>query len=235
MTEPDASDVHLAEPRVCEPRVFDEDFATALVLVAHPDDAEYGLAAAVAKWTALGKRVVYGLASAGEAGIAGMTPGTAGPVRVEEQRRGAAVVGVDEVQFWGFADSAISDGPELRARVAAAIEEFRPGVVLTLYGGAEWRPGAPNQRDHIEFAEAVRRACVTAGVPAFETSPDPTLVVDVSGYIERAVESLAEHRRYLSVLKPHTPVIEQARQQVRSATGPAGGFAHAVGLSELTA
>ena len=53
-----------------------------------------------------------------------------------------------------------------------------------------------------------------AGVTAYQTAPEPEYIVDVTGFTERAVESLAEHRQYLSVLDPATPVKTQARAQV---------------------
>ena len=53
-------------------QLFPTRWQTALVLVPHPDDPEYGVGAAVAKWTAAGKAVHYALASRGEVGIAGM-------------------------------------------------------------------------------------------------------------------------------------------------------------------
>ena len=49
-----------------------EDWETALFVVAHPDDIEYGAAAAVARWTGQGKRVVYCMVTSGEAGIDGL-------------------------------------------------------------------------------------------------------------------------------------------------------------------
>lgn len=219
---------------VSDLQIFPEDWNTALVLVAHPDDPEYGMAAAVARWTGQGKTVAYGLATSGEAGIEGMSPTTAGPVREEEQRRSAAVVGVDDVRFWGFPDSNVRNTPELRAAVTRAIADHRPDVVITIWGGAEWAPGAPNQSDHREFTASVGEAAAASGVTAYQTSPEPTLIVDVTGYTERAVESLAEHRQYLSVLDPSTPVIEQARQQVTSACLPRAEFAHAVGFVPLS-
>jgi LmbE family N-acetylglucosaminyl deacetylase len=219
--------------RVSDLRIFPEDWNTALVLVAHPDDPEYGMAAAVARWTGQGKTVAYGLATSGEAGIEGMSPTTAGPVREEEQRRSAALVGVDDVRFWGFPDSQVRNTPELRAAVTKAITDHDPDLVITLWGGAEWAPGAPNQSDHMEFTRAVGEAAAAVGVNCYQTSPEPTLVVDVTGYTERAVESLAEHRQYLSVLDPTTPVIEQARVQIGSSCLPRAGFAHAVGFAEL--
>lgn len=49
-----------------------EDWSTALAVVAHPDDMEYGAAAAVARWTTQGKHIVYVLVTDGEAGISGI-------------------------------------------------------------------------------------------------------------------------------------------------------------------
>lgn len=72
---------------------FPDDRSRALVVAAPPDDIEYGVAAAVACWTASGKDVRYLLATRGEAGIAGLHPDAAGPLREEEERRSAAVVG----------------------------------------------------------------------------------------------------------------------------------------------
>ena len=64
----------------------------------------------------------------------------------------------DDVQFWDFPDSNIRNTPELRAKIAETITELAPDVVITLYSGPEWAPGAPNQRDHIEFSNAVAAA-----------------------------------------------------------------------------
>jgi LmbE family N-acetylglucosaminyl deacetylase len=196
---------------------FPADWNTALVLVPHPDDPEYGLGAAVAKWTAAGKTVHYALASSGEAGIAGMPPEQAGPLREGEQRRSAAIVGVDDVEFWGFPDSNIRDTPELRSKIAETITARAPDVVITIYSGPSWGPDAPNQRDHIEFAHAVAKAYDSLADPPawlFENGLDPTHCEVVDDYTELAVNSLAAHEVYLSVLDPETPVVEQARQVV---------------------
>ena len=71
-----------------------EDWDRAVAVAAHPDDLEYGAAAAVARWTRQGREVVYVLASAGEAGIEGMAPDVVAPLREQEERRSAGVVGV---------------------------------------------------------------------------------------------------------------------------------------------
>jgi LmbE family N-acetylglucosaminyl deacetylase len=206
---------------------FPSNWRTALVLVPHPDDPESGCAAAVAKWTAAGRTVHYALACRGEAGIAGMPPEQAGPLREAEQRRSAAIVGVDDIQFWDFPDSHIRNTPELRAKIAETIIALAPEVVITLYSGPEWAPGAPNQRDHIEFSNAVAAAYDSLADPPrwlFENGPGATHCEVVDDYIDLAVASLAAHEVYLSVLDPDIPVIEQARKQVDMTTEPRQDF-----------
>ncbi|BBY32519.1 PIG-L family deacetylase [Mycolicibacter minnesotensis] len=212
-----------------DPQPFPDDWESLLVLVPHPDDPEYGIAAAVAKWTASGKNVRYALASRGEVGIAGMDPHQAGPLREAEQRRAAAIVGVDPVDgvdFWDFPDSDIANTPALRAKIAAVINEARPDVVVAVYGAPEFAPGVPNQRDHIEFAAAVNQAWDTlAHKPRwlFQGGPGPTHVETVDGYLDVAVDALAAHEVYLSVLDPATPVREQARGVVDMTTAMHAG------------
>lgn len=206
---------------------FPTDWRTALVLAAHPDDPEYGMAAAVAKWTASGRSVYYALATRGEAGIAGMAPEQAGPVREDEQRRSAAVAGVSDVQFWDFPDSEVRNTPELRAAISRTIEAVAPEVLLTIYGGPGWGPGRPNQRDHIEFAAAVADAYDALDAPPrwlFESGPDATHGETVDGYVDVAVDALAAHHVYLSVLDPDTPVAQQARRQIEAVTAPHPAF-----------
>jgi LmbE family N-acetylglucosaminyl deacetylase len=200
---------------------FPSDWQSAVVLVPHPDDPEYGCSAAVAKWTSSGKSVCYVFACRGEAGIQGMPPEETGRVREAEQRTAAAIVGVDDLVFWDFPDSDIRNTAELRAAIADELTTRKPDVALTLYGGPEWAPGAPNQPDHMEFAAAVAEAYETLSDPPrwlFANGPGGTYLEAVDGFTDAAVESLAAHEKYLSVLDPATPVVEQARAQVDRAT-----------------
>ena len=207
---------------------FPTDWRTALVLVPHPDDPEYGLAAAVAKWSGAGKRVVYALASRGEAGIEGLPPEKAGPIREAEQRASAQIVGVESVEFWDFPDSAIVNDPGLRLRIAEVIGRVAPEVVVSVYGGPQWGPGMPNQRDHTEFAAAVLQTydfLETKPRWLFEAGPDATHAEEVDDdVIEPAVRSLAAHQTYLAALDPVTPVLDQARRQVEMVTAAREDF-----------
>ena len=144
-----------------------DDWQRALVVAAHPDDIEYGLAAAVAVWTAAGKEVHYLLATRGEAGMAGVPPAEAGPLREEEERRSAAVVGVTEVEFLDHRDGDLVAGPELRRDLAAAIRRHQPELVVTGYFGATWTPPGVspayvNSADHRALGQSVIDAVADA-------------------------------------------------------------------------
>ena len=84
-----------------------EDWTRAVAIVAHPDDMEFGAAAAVARWTRQGKQITYVMVTSGEAGIAGMPPDECRVVREREQVESARIVGVDTVQFLGFPDGIV--------------------------------------------------------------------------------------------------------------------------------
>jgi LmbE family N-acetylglucosaminyl deacetylase len=193
-----------------------EDWERALAVVAHPDDMEYGAAAAVARWTRQGKQVAYVLVSDGEAGIATMPPDEVGPLRRAEQEASCAIVGVTEVEFLGWPDGAIVEGLPLRADLAAAIRRHRPEVVLSInyrdtWGGVSW-----NHADHRAVGRSLLDAVRDAGNPwifgdrgepwdgvrfvAFSGSPDATHAVDVTDTFDVGVESLAAHAVYLEHL-----------------------------------
>src|SRR5690348_14806875 len=108
-----------------------EDWQRALCVAAHPDDLEYGIASAVARWTAQGKQVTYLLATRGEAGIDKMSPQEAASVREEEERQGAREVGVEIVEFLDHPDGIVEYGLPLRRDIARAIRVHRPEIIFT--------------------------------------------------------------------------------------------------------
>jgi LmbE family N-acetylglucosaminyl deacetylase len=131
-----------------------EDWQRGLAIVAHPDDLEYGSAAAVARWTRQGKHIVYCLVTSGEAGIDALPPHRAREVREREQRASAAVVGVDVVEFLGLPDGVLEYGVPLRAELARVIRRHRPEIVLTINFRETFDGGGLNQADHIATGRA---------------------------------------------------------------------------------
>jgi LmbE family N-acetylglucosaminyl deacetylase len=193
-----------------------EDWDRALCVAAHPDDIEYGTASAVARWTAQGKQVTYLLATRGEAGIDSVSPELAAPLREDEERRGAVEVGVHTVEFLDHRDGVTEYGPALRRDITRAIRRHRPDVIV---GGAfseRMSGGFTNQADHRVVGLATLDAARDAGnrwiFPelaeeglepwhgvrwvAFAGSAQPTHGVDVTGYLERGIASLAAHATY---------------------------------------
>jgi LmbE family N-acetylglucosaminyl deacetylase len=194
-----------------------EDWTRAVAVVAHPDDLEYGVASAVARWTGQGKEVSYLLATKGEAGIAGMAPAQVAPLRMEEEHRSAAVVGVSSVEFLDHPDGLVEYGLPLRRDLAAAFRRLQPEVVITMSFDLTWGEDGPvNHADHRAVGLAVLDACrdaanewvFTESGPPCRTirdayvaaSGNPTHFADVTGTIEAGIASLREHRAYLDGL-----------------------------------
>ncbi len=197
-----------------------EDWQTGLVVVAHPDDIEYGAASAVSKWTSEGKTVVYLLVTRGEAGIDGMEPEQTREVRTREEDEGAAVVGVDTVEFLDHTDGVVEYGLPLRRDIARAIRRHKPDVVITINMEVRFGQGLANQADHRAVGLAALDASRDAGnrwifpdllneglepwggvkMLLVSGSPNPTHAVDVGDHIYKGVESLEKHDAYLKGL-----------------------------------
>ncbi len=143
-------------PTPLEP--VDEGWDRALAVVAHPDDMEFGAAAAGARWSGQGKHVAYVMVTSGEAGIDGTHPEQARAVREAEQVTSAEAVGVESLEFLGFPDGIVEYGLPLRGAIAAVIRKHRPEIVITNNFRETWGGGPLNQADHI----AVGRAAVDA-------------------------------------------------------------------------
>jgi len=108
------------------------DFTRALVVCAHPDDAEFGAGGTMARWAAEGKEVVLCVVSNGAMGS--NNPDVAREdlivTREREQRAAAAAVGARDVVFLGYEDGYLEDSHELRRDLIREIRRFRPDVVV---------------------------------------------------------------------------------------------------------
>ena len=188
-----------------------------MAVVAHPDDLEYGVASAVARWTGEGKDVKYVLVTSGEAGIDGMPPDKAGPLREDEERRSAEVVGVSHVEFLAHPDGAVEYGVALRRDLAAAFRRLCPDIVITMNFDLSWGDGGGfNHADHRAVGLAAIDACRDAanrwlfpevgepwqgiGAAYVAASNPPSHYVDVGDTLAKGVASLREHRAYIEGL-----------------------------------
>ena len=193
---------------------------TAMVIVAHPDDAEFLCGGTVAKWCDQGWTVYYVLATSGDKGThdPSLTPQQLAALREQEQREACRVLGVKEVVFLGYPDGFVRPDTEFRGQVVRLLRRYRPDVVLTWDG---FRQGF-NHSDHRAVGIAVRDAVYPAvrdhlyypedkdgGLEAHQVnelllagSDDPDYPVDIGAYVETKLEAVLCHRSQLGNRSP---------------------------------
>jgi len=127
-----------------------------LVITAHPDDVDFGMAGTVATWTAAGVAVSYCIVTNGDAGGFDATVSRAdmAVLRQHEQRAAAAVVGVHDVEFLGYPDGRVTPSLELRRDLSRVIRRRRPVWVLTQSPVRNFERIFASHPDHLAVGEA---------------------------------------------------------------------------------
>jgi LmbE family N-acetylglucosaminyl deacetylase len=136
--------------------IDDSDIERILVVVAHPDDVDFGLGGTVANWTDKGFEVTYCLVTSGDAG--GFNPDVprsqiAG-IREAEQTAAAAVNGVTDLRFLHYPDGRLEATLELRRDIAKVIREVRPQRMVCQSPERNWSRMPANHPDHRAAGEA---------------------------------------------------------------------------------
>ncbi len=132
-----------------------------LVVVAHPDDIDFGTAGTVARLTDAGTRVAYCLATSGEAGAPEELPrDQVRRIREAEQCQAAKQVGVasEDVHFLGFPDGHVEYTLALRREISRIIRLTRPDVVIGMNPERSWDNVYRSHPDHLAVAEATMAA-----------------------------------------------------------------------------
>lgn len=215
-----------------------------LVIVAHPDDIEFGCAGSVARWTDEGAEVTYCLVTDGAAGSNAPGADLEELVRVRqaEQIAAAAVVGVRDVRFMGYPDGVLVHTLELRRDLTRLIRELKPDRVVcsdpTLVFAESYYINHPDHR-------AAAEAAIYATFPSAGTRPifpellaegyephdvaelyvhftaHPDTFVDISSTIDRKVESLLCHKSQVG------PEVGDMVRKWAADTGEKAGYAYA--------
>ena len=188
-----------------------------LVIVAHHDDIEFGMAGSVARWREHGAQVVYCVITDGSAGSNDpqVNPEELARRRAKEQLAAAATVGVTDVRFLSYRDGVLQPTLEVRRDLTRLIREIRPDRVVAMDPTAIFINGTYiNHPDH----RAAGEAAIYATFPSAGTRPiiaellaeglephdvrelylgltlEPNLAVDITPYIDRKIEALLCHR-----------------------------------------
>jgi len=193
------------------------DFERALVVFAHPDDAEFLCGGTIALWTEGGTEVDYVCATDGSAGWNGPDRGRdeIASTRADELRAAADVLGVKEVRFLGFVDGSLQANLDLRRAVTREVRRSRPDVIVAPDPSMLWSGRSYiNHPDHRAVGEAVLAvvACDAPTRPQFPELLDEGLEpfkvnglwlstehreadtkIDIGATIDRKVEALRAH------------------------------------------
>lgn len=105
-----------------------------LVIVAHPDDADFGVAGTVARWVGAGTVARMVCCTSGDAGgdDASTDPLELARTREAEQRAAALLVGYEGVDFLHRPDGALENDLALREQLVRIIRHFKPDAVMAI-------------------------------------------------------------------------------------------------------
>jgi len=201
-------------------KTIEEKWATysrALIITAHPDDAEFLAGGTIAKMCDMGWDVTLCVATSGDKGTRDttITPQELAATREAEQRAAAAVLGLSRVIFWGLPDGGLVEGSELREMAVKVIRQLKPDVVITWDG---FRAGF-NHTDHRVIGRVVRDALypaahdphyhpelTRAGIGPWRTAElllagtdDADYHVDIGLYLEKKLDAVRCHASQIDV------------------------------------
>ena len=127
-----------------------------LVIVAHPDDAEFMCAGTVARWTAEGREVVYGLVTSGDKGTSdpGVVPTELAKLREVEQTEVCRILGVETIDFLRYEDGMVQNTLALREDIVRLIRKHRPTAVIPQNPTTRWSGNYVNHPDHRNTGDA---------------------------------------------------------------------------------
>jgi LmbE family N-acetylglucosaminyl deacetylase len=221
---------------------------SAMVIMAHPDDAEFTVAGTIAAWVRAGCHVTYVICTDGNAGShePGMTTHKLAEIRRTEQRAACATLGVSDVIFLGYDDGQLQPTLDLRRDLVRAIRRYKPEIVITqdptvLFVGDQYI----NHPDHRAAAQAaldaVAPACAMpllwpdAGAPHrvrqvyVAHSLQPNVWVDVTETLEQKMAALKQHVSQLGDWDPSDMIREWSAE-----AGKEKGLAHAESYRVIT-
>ena len=207
----------------------------AMVVFAHPDDAEFGCGGTVARWVTEGIEFIYVVATDGSKGSAdpAMSPEQLIALRRQEQRSAADVLGVKDIVFLGYPDGYLEHTLSLRKDIARAIRQFRPERLLTMtpyraftvnssvnhpdhlaVGDAALAAVYPTARDRLTFPELLAEGLEPHAVrEVYVMGTDtPDTWVDITETFDKKIEALHQHTSQIRSPETFDRVRNRARE-----------------------
>lgn len=189
----------------------------ALVVAAHPDDAEFGCAGTAALWSREGWEFYYLICTDGSKGTdrRDLPPRELVAMRRDEQRAAAQRLGVKEVFFLDWEDGALTDTQEFLGQVVRYIRQLKPRAVFThdptvLFHGegfinhSDHRCAGlvatdavyPTARDHLYFPEQLSEGLEPHKVQELYCwgSNEANYSVDITDVLQLKLRALLDHK-----------------------------------------
>jgi LmbE family N-acetylglucosaminyl deacetylase len=228
----------------------------AMVIFAHPDDAEIASGGVVAKWVATGCEVTYVLCTNGQAGTAdrSFTPAQLAQKRADEQRAAADFMGVKHLVMLGYPDGELEDTRAFLGDIVRALRQYRPHTVFVHdpyrvkgfqhrdhrhAGIAATDAVYPYARDHLHFAEQITRDGLEPHKVRelwYWGMDEPNVIVDVTDSIERQIAALVRHESQLPGFNvPAGETIGQRLRHNASELAEGYGFQYGAAFRRLIA
>lgn len=197
-----------------------EEINKVLVIVAHPDDIDYGCAGTIAWLTAQKVEVSYCLVTSGDAGgdNDGLSSNQRSELREKEQRNAGKIVGVDKIHFLRQSDGSVEANLDLREKITRVIRKEKPDLVITqspqrrydrIYashpdhlatGEATFCAVYPDARNPNAFTHLLDEDCLPHLVPNIWVMADenPDTFIDITELFEKKIEALFEHKSQIN-------------------------------------
>ncbi|MDQ6670531.1 MAG: PIG-L family deacetylase [Chloroflexota bacterium] len=207
-----------------------------LVVMAHPDDAEFGCGGTIARWASAGKEINYVLCTSGDKGSSDpdVIPYRLAQTRRSEQINAAHALGARDVAFLSYEDGTLTNTIALRRDIVREIRRFQPDAVICQdptmrFGGNRYI----NHPDH----RAAGDACLDAVYPSardphvfpellieeflphkvrevfMSTSQGADIWIDITDCFERKLEGLRQHKSQVG--DRMEPMAERIRDRSR--------------------
>ena len=225
-----------------------------LAVGAHPDDAEFGAAATLAKWSAGGAHITLLVLTDGSKGSwdPAASPAELARTRAAEQRTAADTMGVADMFNLGHVDGELEYSMDLRAEVCGWIRWLRPDVLLSHdpwrrymlhpdHRATGWAvvDGVVAARDHLFFPDQLRDGIThhRPGALLLWAADRPDHREDVGGFVDRKVEALLAHSSQATTTMDDagltTEATEAFRAEIHSRARAAGAPAHLAEAEEF--
>ena len=228
-------------------QLSDPNLKSALVVVAHADDAEYGCSGTVAQLIRKGWEVTYVLCTDGSKGSDDleMTQEKLSAIRHAEQIAAAKILGLKTVEFLNYPDSLLEPSLDLRKDIARMIRKHKPDVMISNSPTRDLsNSGYIGHPDHMAAAEAALSAVYPTArdrltyPDLLEEGYEPHKVAEVwvmyGGESANHVVELEEQDlvKSISALKAHFSQVSQEVGDRMREWKIRSGKPHGVGLAE---